>query len=100
MSKRKVRFDMLVENTSVSIDRIKHQLSNPEVEISMLNKLIEEIALLNEKDSFEEEGELPASNTKKVWFEIANMTEVVLRLFAHELSVESKKRSRIKDILK
>ena len=57
MSKRKVRFDMLVENTSVSIDRIKNQLSNPDVEISMLNKLIEEIAFLNEKESYEEEGE-------------------------------------------
>lgn len=100
MSKRKVRFDMLVENTSVSIDRIKNQLSNPDVEISMLNKLIEEIAFLNEKESYEEEGELPATNTKRTWYEIANMTEVVLRLFAHELSVEAKKSNRIKDILK
>lgn len=100
MTKQKQRFDMLVNNTNISIERIKYQVSNPDVEINSLNKLIDEIAILNEKENFEDENDLPAYNTKRTWYEKANMIEVVLRLFAHELSSEAKKSIKIRDILK
>ena len=100
MSKRKIRFDMLVENTSVSITRIKNQLSNPETEITSLLKLIEEIAVLNEKEFYLENNDLPVTNSKEKITDTNNMLEVVLRLFAHELSTEAKKIDRIKHILK
>jgi hypothetical protein len=97
---RKKRFDMLVDSANISIERIKKQLTNPDVEINGLKKLIEEIAFLNEKENLESENDLPATNTKRTWYEISVMTEVVLSLFAHELSAEAKKSNKIKDILK
>ena len=91
---------MLVDSANISIERIKKKLSNPDLEIDGLKKLVEEIAFLNEKENFENENDIPAIRSKIYWRDIANMNEVVLRLFAHELSVEAKKSNKIKDILK
>jgi hypothetical protein len=100
MNKKKVRFDMLVERASISIERILNQKSTASIEVAELKKIIDELALMNEADFYNETEDLPVKDSKQKYLESSKMFEIILELFALELETQSKKLALINGILK
>ena len=100
MNLKKYRFDMLIERVSISIDKILKQKSTASIEVAELKKIIDEIALMNEFDFYNETDDLPIKDSKQKYIESSKLFEITLELFALELENQSKKISQINGILK
>ncbi|CAB4151612.1 hypothetical protein UFOVP597_26 [uncultured Caudovirales phage] len=100
MSKQKNRMEMLVNATNVSIQRIKSGNKDPFYEISNLIELSKEISEMNASDYFMSNEDLPEEKSKQYYYELSNLLQLMLGLFAIEMKEEANKIKKINDILK
>lgn len=100
MSVQKNRMELLVNATNNSIKRIKSGVKDPVFEVSNLIKLAEDISELNASDFFKQNNDLPEVKSKNYYYNLSNLLELMINIFAVEMVEDSKKLKKIVDILK
>jgi hypothetical protein len=99
MSIQKNRMELLVNATNNSIKRIKSG-TDPVFEISNLINLVQEISEMNASDFFKQNNDLPEIKSKNYYYNLSNLLELMVNIFAIEMVEDSKKLKKIVDILK
>jgi hypothetical protein len=99
MNKKKERFNILMHKAKVLIEKVAKGSVNGLDATSELKVIIDEHSTINEKEYFEETNDLPVENSVYKYKEMAQLYDIILDLFANELTDQSVKIKKIKNII-